>query len=637
MRPRLALASAAAALATALVPAAPASAQLPFAACSPAGFECTTLAVPLDHSGQTPGTLSLSIERVRASSNPTNTAVVALAGGPGQAAIPLASDFAQALAPAITTRDLVVFDQRGTGSSGALDCPAFDSISADTTANLAARCANEIGPRRAFFRTADSVDDLEAIRQAAGYDKLVLYGVSYGTKVALDYAAKYPAHVQSLVLDSVVTPDGPDVLRRSTFAAIGRVIGELCGGGACRSISPSTRTDLARFVHRLQAHSLRGAIVTPGGSRLHVAMDETGVLDILLGGDLNPALRAELPGSVRSALRGDSAPILRLFARAEGLNGIAAQIGGESDSAALFATTRCEESAFPWDRAADPSTRRDEAVAAVEAIPSSVFAPFDRPTALASESIPICIGWPDASPAPAPIGPLPAVPTLILTGGADLRTPVEDAQRIAAQIPGAQVAIIPHTGHSVLGSDIGTCARTALANFFAGVPIAPCSEKNDFAPTPVAPTSLARVRAHGRTLKTVRAVLMTVLDVSRQFIGDALAAGKRTTPGSAVGGLRSGHAVYLSTGISFRRVVYVPGVTVSGFLPFARKATARFTVSGKSVPRGRVAVLADGEVLATLGGRRVHVRPGAARAARAGASAAWSPRLPRWPALAHSG
>ena len=43
-----------------------------------------------------------------------------------------------------------------------------------------------------------------------GYEKLVLYGTSYGTKVALEYAERYPENVEALVLDSVVLPEGPE-------------------------------------------------------------------------------------------------------------------------------------------------------------------------------------------------------------------------------------------------------------------------------------------------------------------------------------------------------------------------------------------------------------------------------------------
>ena len=81
-----------------------------------------------------------------------------------------------------------------------------------------------MGPTRSFFTTADSVADIEAIRVAGGYEKLVLYGTSYGTKLAEEYAQDYPSHVEALVLDSVVPPNGPDPLNRATFAAIPRIL-----------------------------------------------------------------------------------------------------------------------------------------------------------------------------------------------------------------------------------------------------------------------------------------------------------------------------------------------------------------------------------------------------------------------------
>jgi hypothetical protein len=57
------------------------------AAC-PKGAQCGTLTVPLDHSGQTPGTLPLAYAKVPATGTRTGT-IVLLSGGPGQAALPL--------------------------------------------------------------------------------------------------------------------------------------------------------------------------------------------------------------------------------------------------------------------------------------------------------------------------------------------------------------------------------------------------------------------------------------------------------------------------------------------------------------------------------------------------------------------
>ena len=98
-------------------------------------------------------------------------------------------------------------------------------------------CALEIGPARGGYTTQESVEDIEAIRQAAGYEKLVLYGTSYGTKVAEEYAERYPQHVESLVLDSVVLPDGPEPFSIPTFQAIGSVLDELCSNNACAGIT----------------------------------------------------------------------------------------------------------------------------------------------------------------------------------------------------------------------------------------------------------------------------------------------------------------------------------------------------------------------------------------------------------------
>jgi pimeloyl-ACP methyl ester carboxylesterase len=185
--------------------------------------------------------VNLHATRVRAASNPGAVAVVALAGGPGQAAAPLAPDFSQVLAPALTTRDLLVFDQRGTGRSSALDCSALRR--ARTVDQLTASCARELGPARGLFTTQQTVEDLESLRIAAGYEKLVLHGVSYGTKVALAYAAAHPDRVESLVLDSVVLPEGPDAFQRSSLAASTRALSELCAGEACSAATASAARD----------------------------------------------------------------------------------------------------------------------------------------------------------------------------------------------------------------------------------------------------------------------------------------------------------------------------------------------------------------------------------------------------------
>ncbi|HEX7300975.1 MAG TPA: alpha/beta fold hydrolase [Solirubrobacteraceae bacterium] len=615
MRARSTLAALAAAAAVlGLTPAA--HAAISYAPCEPAGYQCGQLPVPLDRTGAVPGTLTLSIKRAVATSNPTASAVVGLAGGPGQAALPSVTEFASILGPVLTNRDLVIFDQRGTGASGRLRCAAFESGFSSIT-EAAASCASQLGPARGFFRSADSVDDIESIRVESGYQKLVLFGVSYGTKVALDYAAKYPANVEAIVLDSVVPPEGSDVLNVSTFKALPRALGELCGNGLCNGITNNVGRDLATVARRAGQPGaggrpgFTGKVNTPGGTSVRLRLTRDGLLEILLAGDLNPTLRAELPAALRSTIKGDRRPLLRLRLRAAGLTGIPntrAQTDTASDSDALFVATRCEESIFPWDRNAPARQRAAQAVGAAQAHPATDFGAFGWSVALRSEAIPVCLGWPNASPPPAPPLPLPAVPTLVLTGGGDVRTPVEDAQAVASRIPGAQILAVPYTGHSVLTSDVSDCAKNAMAAFFTGQPVTACANPRPIiAPTPIAPTRLSRLPGRTRASKTVAAASATVRDVRLQFLGDELAAGRITPVGARVGGLRSGRATATSRGYSLRRVEFVPGVTVTGLVPVAN-GNSTLTISGRVAPHGRLTFHPDGSVTGRLGGRKVSIR-----------------------------
>jgi pimeloyl-ACP methyl ester carboxylesterase len=593
-----------------------ASATIPWAACPTAGFECAGLGVPLDRTGAVGGTIDLSVQRVPAATNPNRVAVVPLAGGPGQAALPLAQTFATVLQPAIADRDLLIFDQRGTGASGALSCKSLGRRG--SIVKLAQNCANELGPARGFYRTADTVADIETLRVAGGYDKLVLFGVSYGTKVAEDYAAAYPNNVEALVLDSVVLPEGPDPFQRSTLTDAPRVLRDLCAAKACKGATESVQSDLSRLAAKLRKRALRGKVVLSSGKRTNLAIGQGDLLAILLAGDLNPTLRAELPGSMRAALRGDGAPLLRLAVRSEGLTTGLAQrhqsplASGDSD--ALFLTTTCEEAPFAWTRTAGAEQRYQEISTAARAIPKAQLGPFSPAAAVQGGPIALCLGWPDASPAPVAAPPLPPVRTLVFDGQMDLRTPFEDAAQIAQRIPGAVLVQVPFTGHSTVSSDASTdsaCTRGAIATFFAGgVPAACATSKNPYSPTRRPPTSLQRITASSTSRRTVIAAAATVADAARQIIGDALAL---SAIPKHVGGLRAGNATVNRDGsFKLNSYEYVPDVVVSGKVD--AKRTATITIRGGGALSGKLTITAGGAVHGTLGGKKITI--GSAASAR---------------------
>jgi pimeloyl-ACP methyl ester carboxylesterase len=629
--------------------AAPASAALTFSPCtSIAGFACASLPVPLDRSGKTPGAIVLPIERKAAGTVPTQSAVLALAGGPGQAANPIGEELAAAIAPALSSHDLLVFDQRGTGRASPLNCSVFNDLATlekateRTLGTLIELCALQIGTARGSFTTQESVEDIESIRHTAGYKKLVLYGTSYGTKVALEYAERYPQHVEALVLDSVVPTSGPEPFGIDRLQAITPVLAELCANRACAGITTSPVGDLAKLLARLRKHRLSGSAYDGAGKRHSVSLGELDLLDILQAGDLNPALRALLPAAVHSALKGDPDPLLRLNLIAEGLvpsvpikpEAERERTSDEEENNALFVTTSCEETLFPWQRTANAQTRLAEAIGALHAHPSSDFYPFDTTTALQSSLVPVCDAWPDASPPPPAAAPLPNVPTLILSGEQDLRTPTAGAKAVAALIPDAQVLTVPFTGHSVLGSDFSGCAEAAVGAFFTSTPVHPCTTTvNIFAPTPVAPRKLAYVHSppglDGKPGRTLTAVLDAIVDLDRQVVAATLQAEQELPSGSSFGGLRGGYARLTSSAASLRNFSFVSGVKLSGTFPVKNHELqpATLRVSGARAAAGSVRLSTDKRVTGTLGGRRFNVSLTRVKLSRAqGAQAAWPAR-----------
>jgi pimeloyl-ACP methyl ester carboxylesterase len=625
---------------------------LSFSPCAAsAGFSCASLPVTLDRSGGTPGTVSLSIERRLSGSAQSRDAVVALAGGPGQATLPLAPYIAEAISPALVGRssigrDLLLFDQRGTGNSGALACPALSSqreiAGAHSDGELIARCARQLGPARGAYTTRESVQDIEALRQAAGYEKLVLYGTSYGTKVALEYAARYPRRVESLVLDSTETPEGPEPFHVSTFKAIGPTLRQLCSQQACDRVSSNPVGELARLVDELNVRPVTGESFDGRGRRVKHTITSADVFSLLLAGDLNPEIRPQLPAAVHAALNHDPAPLSRLLAL---VNLHPASEANSGIDVTLFLATSCEETPFPWQRSAPDGTRAVEAEAALNALPGSDFYPFDPESALFDQTIPLCVSWPDASPAPPPVGALPNVPTLILSGAQDLRTPTENARQVAGLIPDAQVVQVPYTGHSVVGSDLTGCAKSALASFFAGSVVQGCAPAvNRFRPAPLAPRALSSVAPlpglGAAQARTVAGTVDSLLDLRRTVLTVALDFG--TIPyGARFGGLRGGTVRVTKAGALLDRFSYVPGVQLTGLVPFGillhnAGAPASLTVGGPAAPSGHLRIGSGGRLSGVLAGRPFHVSAAAkVRLALAGQGGeAQSPSFPVAP-LAH--
>ena len=595
------------ALASLALPApAPAAVPSGFTPCASArGFYCGQVVVPVDRTGVAVSlskTITLRVLWRPAEVADSAGAIFALAGGPGQAAIPFAADFAISLAPALKTRDLVVFDQRGTGAA-ALDCPG--AAMAVSFPQFIQQCAAELGPARSYYTSKDSALDMDAIRVAVGVDKVTVFGVSYGTYVAQLYARLFPEHTAALVLDSVVPSTGVDAFLRSNFTSISSVLAANCSKKLCRGITRTPYRDLKRLAARARA---KGAItlsyVNNAGKARDMGASQADLFYFMVEiFSYDAAARARLPGAIRSALAGDPYPLGRLFAPSSG-----GPVSNAELSDTLYLATRCTEESFPWSSSDSISARKTGLMGAISGIAASTFNPFTRGTALSLSDVNYCLYWPapEVPVDPAVTAPPPNVPVLVLSGQEDDVTPAVDGKEVAALFPQAKRVSVPYTGHSVT-SDIwpnaSTCVARALKSFFNSTAVGSCTYVTPFfRPVKRDPVSLAKVKPvklKGIRGRTVGAVLGTLSDVTMTELSG-------TGPAA---GLRGGYFRGSVTNTRLRKIVYVPGVVVSGRLNLV-SGLAKLTVSGRGA-RGTLVIHRYKKITTvkgTLDGRRLSIK-----------------------------
>lgn len=183
-----------------------------------------------------------------------------LAGGPGQGAIEAFVPVLDAFAGIHRERDLIMVDQRGTGGSNRLDCDMpDDAVESDDIApaelkRLAKECLAKLPGRPEFYTTSIAVRDLDAVRAALGYQRINLFGASYGTRVAQHYARRYPERTRTITIDSIVPPTrtlGP-LIAIEAQEALDRVFRRCEIDPQCNERFPRLAGQFARVDERLR-------------------------------------------------------------------------------------------------------------------------------------------------------------------------------------------------------------------------------------------------------------------------------------------------------------------------------------------------------------------------------------------------
>jgi pimeloyl-ACP methyl ester carboxylesterase len=403
------------------------------------GYTCSTLVVPLDHSGRQKGSLNLAV----AASDNTKAArgvLLVLTGGPGQPGVQLLPRISAMLGAEQSAYRIVVYDQRGTGA-GALRCKALQQAMGSSDlfpppASAVRACALKLGDRRRFFGTDDVVADMEDLRNALGVDKWSIDGISYGTYVGERYALANPSRVSKLVLDSVVPQTGETDLGVAEFAATARVLKSVCG---TRCVS-----DLATVVRKQH-----------DGPQLLDALTLMSIVDPTF------TSAVDIPSVLRDARQGDTLPLIRTLALVRDWSATPSDALDQG----LHASTICADWRYPWGTSAAPLAGRKAALArAVARIPAKSLYPFDRATAAGNGFIRQCLPWSPTPATPAPSGRI-TVPTLLVNGDRDLSTPLEWARSELKLLPKGRLVVVPGAGHSTQARAFSDVGRQAVSNF----------------------------------------------------------------------------------------------------------------------------------------------------------------------------
>ena len=374
-----------------------------------------------------------------------------ISGGPGQGARESFVPLLPALEAVNRSRDLVLVDQRGTGESAKLGCPgadeAFDDAEVDPSrlGQLATECLRNLPGDPRFYTTSVAVRDLEAVRVALGYEKLNLYGASYGTRVAQHYLRRYPAQVRSLVLDGVVQPGlalGP-ALALDAEHSLQRLFADCRADGACSARFGDPAERLATLRAELAAAPRTVRIPDPLTAEVREERFGPGELAMTLRIlSYSPPGRALLPFLLdRAVAGGDAGPLL-----AQSLL-IADQFDGMLARGMHNAVTCTEDLPFV-----------DEAAVDRDALAASYLG-----TRMLDGLLAMCAHWPRGEIDPDLREALATpVPALLLSGEVDPVTPPANGEAALAGFSAGRHFVFAGQGHVQL---VQRCAQHLLRDF----------------------------------------------------------------------------------------------------------------------------------------------------------------------------
>lgn len=421
-----------------------AGASLSLAPCDVPGLEekarCGTYEVWENREAKTGRRIALKVVVVPATGSPREPdALTYLGGGPGEAATPLAASLAQVFGSIRQRRDILLVDQRGTGSSHPLECDLYPGNDPQTALgpffplDRVRACRAGLGKIAdlRMYTTAASADDLDEVRAALGYDRLDVFGGSYGTRAALVYIRRHPQQARVAALQGVNPTFDPVPLNFPQYAqhAIERIFADCDADATCHAAFPDLAGDLRAIVARAAKPIWVDILDSQSGDSVRVYLSRNLLGEALRYLMYQSASALFVPALVHQAAGGDVAPLAEfaLRSRRQLVNGL-----GQG----LYLSVTCAED-LPFIAPA----------AAARAAANTFLGDYRYQQQRAA-----CEAWVR--------GPIPRdyrdpvradTPVLLFSGSWDPVTPASNAEQVAATLPHSLSVVIAGGGHDYAG------------------------------------------------------------------------------------------------------------------------------------------------------------------------------------------
>jgi pimeloyl-ACP methyl ester carboxylesterase len=426
-------------------------------------------------------------------------ALVAVEGGPGFPSTGSSTEYHGIYGPLLRTRNLLLVDNRGTGSSALVECPRVQSFKGVTSGaafpRLVGACGTALDRRyrplhaSGLFATAYATADLEAVLRALRLGRVDLYGDSYGTWFAQSFMSRYQASLHSVILDSAYPVRGLDPWYASSGEAARQGMDAVCARDpGCAAAAPGSATErLARLVDQVRRMPFAGATRDADGRTIGVTVEVRALVDLVQDAGTDPVVYRELDASVRAALAGDDVPLLRLVGQSRTFDHGNSSAGDFSNG--LYFAVACTDYPQLFDMRSTPAQRRIQLAASLRRAPDA-FAPFTPAEwvkmSAFSEAYASCLDWPrpvrraavvpaiahEVPAIPAMAAPLPAsIPILVLGGDIDSLTPLSDVKKFAPALGrSVRVVTLRNTVHVTSEGDTyltagAACARSVIRAF----------------------------------------------------------------------------------------------------------------------------------------------------------------------------